>query len=397
MRPKEVVGGLAAVILCLGPASAQDSQPPAAQSFAARAPGAKPAAPEQSPASALQTGPATVAPHWSKNKFPESIPEGATYYIVERNDTLWDLSQRFLGNPYLWPQIWDQNRYIADAHWIYPGDPLILPKVALLAEGAGGTGLPSEGLPGEGELGLPPGAEGGPGMAGAALTPLTEEFTMQCADYIVQDKEDDSLQILGSEQGSDKTSFGDRDVVYLNKGSNAGVKAGDMYTIHYPAYPVRHPSSGKFLGTKIATTGWLQVVLVHENTATAVIEQACIDVHAGNYLKPYETLNVPLVLTRPAGDRLTPPSGKLTQTVIDIRGDAMIAATGQLITIDAGSEAGVAPGNVFLLYRIIYPSVPTPRNVIGEAAVITVRDRSAVAKITYANDAIMVGDGAELR
>jgi len=382
VRPKELVGGLAAVMLCVGPAPAQDPQTRSAPPAAA--------------ATGLQTGPATVAPHWSKNKYPESIPEGATYYIVERNDTLWDISQRFLSNPYLWPQIWDQNRYIADAHWIYPGDPLILPKLALIAEGAGVPGLPGEGLPPEGELGLPPG-EIGPGIAGAALTPLTEESTMQCADYITSEGEDDSLQILGSEQGSDKTTFGDRDIVYLNKGSNAGVKAGDMYTIHYRAYPVSHPTSGRGLGTKIATTGWLQVVLVHENAATAVIEQACIDVHPGHYLKPYERMNVPLILARPPGDRLTPPSGKLVQTVVDINGDAMIAATGHLITIDAGSEAGVAPGNVFLLYRIIYPSVPTPRNVLGEAAVITVRDRTAVAKITYANDAIMVGDAAELR
>ena len=61
-------------------------------------------------AAGLKTGPATVAPHWSKNKYPDSVAEGAFYYIVERGDTLWDLSKRFLGNPYLWPQIWDQNR-----------------------------------------------------------------------------------------------------------------------------------------------------------------------------------------------------------------------------------------------------------------------------------------------
>ena len=89
---------------------------------------------------ALRTGPATVAPHWSKYKYPESVPEGATYYIIERGDTLWDLSKRYLGNPFLWPQIWDQNRYITDAHWIYPGDPLILPKIALISERAGEAG-----------------------------------------------------------------------------------------------------------------------------------------------------------------------------------------------------------------------------------------------------------------
>jgi hypothetical protein len=45
----------------------------------------------------------------------------------------------------------------------------------------------------------------------------------------------------------------------------------------------------------------------------------------------------------------------------------------------------------------MYPSVPTSRNVIGELAVLAVRDRTATAKVTYSNDAIMTGDSIELR
>src|SRR5439155_392605 len=90
---------------------------------------------------------------------PETIPDGATYYIIVRGDTLWDLAGKYLGNPYLWPQIWDQNRYITDAHWIYPGDPLIMPKVALVSERAGEAG------------GIAPGAEeaAGAGVAGPVI------------------------------------------------------------------------------------------------------------------------------------------------------------------------------------------------------------------------------------
>ena len=140
-------------------------------------------APAAAPETAgLKVGPATIAPHWSKNAYPTSVPEGAIYYIVERGDTLWDISKRFLANPYLWPQIWDQNKYVTDAHWIYPGDPLILPKVALVSDKAGESG------PGTGE------EEGGQGGAegaetaetGPKLSPITEEATLQCADYIIE-------------------------------------------------------------------------------------------------------------------------------------------------------------------------------------------------------------------
>ena len=52
------------------------------------------------------------------------------------------------------------------------------------------------------------------------------------------------------------------------------MKAGELYSIHKPAGKVRHPETGKNLGTKIDTTGTLRVLLVQPETATAVIEQA---------------------------------------------------------------------------------------------------------------------------
>ena len=55
---------------------------------------------------------------------PTLNPRHPDTYVVRQGDTLWDISKRFLNNPYLWPQIWEENKYITDAHWIYPGDPL---------------------------------------------------------------------------------------------------------------------------------------------------------------------------------------------------------------------------------------------------------------------------------
>ncbi len=382
--PKQVWGvlcGAAAVCLALVPAAAQDAA-------------TKAAAP-----TGLMSGPATVAPHWSKYKYPESIPDGATYYIVQRGDTLWDLAHKYLGNPYLWPQIWDQNKYVADAHWIYPGDPLLMPKVALVSGQAGQPG--ATGVEGgeAGSEGLPPEGPGGVEAVGAAsvLYPVSEPATLQCAQYIAPGGEDDSLELIGTEEGSSKNAFGDRDILYMNKGSNAGVKTGDVYSFHHRSYDVKHPESGKKLGTKIETTGWGRVVLVQENSATIVIEQACADVHLGDYLKPFEKLNVPLIVRRPPANRLTRPSGKAHGYVVDIQEDPMIAGTGQIVSLDLGSQDGLAPGSVLTVFRIMYPSVPTPRNVLGEVAILTVRDRTATGKIIDSRDAIMVGDEVELR
>ena len=45
----------------------------------------------------------------------------------------------------------------------------------------------------------------------------------------------------------------------------------------------------------------------------------------------------------------------------------------------------------------MYPSVPTPRNVVGEATIVAVRDRTSTAKITYSRKEIMRGDQVQLR
>ena len=369
---------------------ALDGPPPSADA-PAQAPAATPAAPRGG--GELQTGPATIPPHWSKYKCPDTIPEGATYYVIARGDTLWDISARFLGNPFLWPQIWDQNRCITDAHWIYPGDPLIMPSVALVAEGAGqGAGVGGE-FPGQtGEQPPIPGA-----AAGDVLIPAIEEMSLQCAHYILQSPEDTSLYLIGSEQGGTKDAYADRDVMYVNRGTNAGLKAGDVYSIHHAAYEVKHPETGRTIGHKIETTGWGRIILAEENSAILMIEAACGDVHMGDYLKPLVKVSVPLITKRAPADRLTPPSGKTQGAVVDIADDSAIAGDNQLVSINLGTEHGVAPGNIFTVFKIMYPTVPTPRNVLGELVVVAVQERTATARVLYSSDAIMNGDRVELR
>ncbi|HET7747660.1 MAG TPA: LysM peptidoglycan-binding domain-containing protein [Vicinamibacteria bacterium] len=366
--------GAAALALVLVHAEAQEPAAPAAPAAASAEGG-------------LLVGPATIPRHWSKYQYPETIPDGARYYIIVRGDTLWDISKRFLGNPFLWPQIWDANRYITDAHWIYPGDPLIIPDINLVSDQAGQAAV-DEGMPVE-----PAAATG----VTEALVPAIEETALQCAHYVLDGREDESLHLIGTEEGAVKNVFADRDILYLSKGSNAGVKPGDLYSIHHASYDVKHPETQKRIGVKIEVTGWGRVILAQENSATLVVEQACSDIHLGDYLKPFERLNVPLISRHAPPDRLTPPTGKIVGTVVDIQDDAAIAGDRNLVTVNLGTANGVAPGNLLTVFKTMYPSVPTPRNVIGELVVVAVRERTATARVLYSRDAIMNGDKAELQ
>jgi hypothetical protein len=390
VRAMGILCGSTALSLILVPAGAMDVMPAQPRARAQAAADLAPAEP-----GGLLKGPASVPRHWSKYQCPTEIPDGATYYIIVRGDTLWDISKRFLNNPYLWPQIWNANRCITDAHWIYPGDPLIIPEIAVVTDRAGEAG---EGAETEEERleRLRREAEGRQAVT-EPLIPSIEETALQCAHYVVDNREDESLHLAGSEDGATKNAFGDRDILYLNKGSNSGVKAGDVYSLRHVAYTVKHPDTNRTIGTKIEPTGWARVILVQENTATVMVEQACMDIHLGDYLQPFEKLPIPLIARHAPPDRLTPPTGRLTGTVVDIAEDAMIAGERQLLTLNIGTANGVAPGNLFSVYKIMYPSVPTPRNVIGELVVVAVRERTSTARVLYSRDAIMNGDKAELR
>jgi len=354
--------------------------------------------PEPEAEQAVSTEPSgneiVVATHWSRNPYPTSYPEGTQLHIVQRGDTLWDISNSYLRNPFLWPQLWDANRYIENPHLIYPGDPIRIPDIDVVrgeGEAPGGPGSEAgAGVGEEGEAAGGPGAAGQPGgPGGPQFLPAYEEVTIQCSGYL-RDEEDDDFRIFGSEEDGHKDGLSNGDIVYLNRGSQDGVSPGDSF------YMQREVDfTWGVDGSYVRRTGWLRILAVQEETAMAEIVQACLDVNVGDYLTPFEAIPVPLLPLEPPPTRLTPETGRMRGRIAASLDDLATLGQGYLVSIDLGQEDGVVPGNVFTIYRYLYDGAP--RKVLGTLAVLTVQREHATARIMESMDYILTGDLVELK
>ncbi len=65
--------------------------------------------------------------HWTANASAGKT-EGYEIHTVKSGDTLWAITQEYLKDPFLWPQVWEVNPNVANPHWIYPGDEILIKK-----------------------------------------------------------------------------------------------------------------------------------------------------------------------------------------------------------------------------------------------------------------------------
>jgi hypothetical protein len=361
-----------------------------------------------------------VGDHWTAwNPPAAAASEGAVEtYVIVRGDTLWDLAKRFYGNPYLWPQLWEKNQYILDAHWIYPGDPLVtgiqVAPVQNLAQagqpsGAGAVETPAAGEPAAApEV---PGVESAARSAGAPVA-LGAESDIYCSGYIAEPGEQFPYAIVGSEfdnltprlnpdygamigvygRTTAKYDLTTGDIIYLSGGSLQGLLPGSLFTVVGAEHPVVHPLTGKVFGSFYPYRGRVRVLSVQETTAIGEIVHACDPLKLGDRLRPFEPEPVPLGRNTPVRPvNLPAPPAKLQDApaIVYSRG---IISLGQdhVVFIDRGADQNVTPGDVYTIYRL--SEVGMPPIVLGELAVLSVQKGSALAKITESRYAIFVGD-----
>lgn len=334
-----------------------------------------------------------VGDHWTPWDPP---PAGPDAYIIVKDDTLWDLAEQWLGDPFLWPQIWDENRYILDSHWIYPGDPLVIPGRPTVVPEDGPPPVAEEPAVPEGPWEEPPGepqaAEPGELMP-SPLVPIAGPSDVYCSGYIDPEHTYSDLWVAGAEV-NEHIIYGEGEVIYLSQGRNQGIAPGDQFAIHRVTHDVVHPVTGESMGQFVRRLGRVRVMLAQENTATGVIDMACEDVWPSDELVPWREIPIPVVSFMPLFDRYdVTPSGGPAGAIVYLSDNRTAGAEGNVIHTDLGVASGVQPGDVLTMYQ---DRGELPRANTGQGVVLTVEPLSSTVKITTSVREILKGDYVEI-
>lgn len=353
--------------------------------------------------------------HWTAWYPPAEVPEGTEVHVIEPDDTLWDVAARFYGDPYFWPQIWEQNRYIEDAHWIYPGDPLVMrPSVTPVEQLAERGGIDTDRRPPIVPGDTPRRDDAAFARFQGAPVALGSESDIACSGYIGALDEGFDSRVIGSEHQSltpalrgdvvgrgfygrartVKTSLTRGDIVYVDGGVGDGMRPGRMFRVVEPGDRVRHPDSGEVVGRHYRYNGTLRVLSVQETSAIAEIVQACDAITVGERLASFEPEPVPLGRRppmRPVND--PPPPAELADAPVVLHSDAGLVSlgAGHLVYIDRGEADEVAPGDLFTIYRH-NTAAEQPPVVLGELAVLSVRPHASLARILESRYPVHLGD-----
>lgn len=339
---------------------------------------------------------------------PATYPAGAKTVTIKQGDTLWALANQLFGNAYLWPQLWESNTWITDAHWIYPGDVLLVQgEVAQqAATGATGSSNRMSGGPTTGTGTSGTGTSPTTAATSAAPVPLASEADVYCFGYLGEPNENmpnfvDSFEDAETryQPGAAIQSMGGAvgDLVFINGGTATGITAGETYLVVEPEELVLHPVTQQVVGRHYDYRGQIRIIRADEHRSAGVIAYSCETIHAGDKLKPLPQIPIPLAHVPEMPTFGDPLVRKSSGFIVRAQGgwhDAL--GSGLLVEVNVGKDENLNPGDFLMVWR---PSSQPgqPPQILGEIGVLTTEAHTATGIIMDMRYSMEIGDHVELR
>ncbi|EAR22386.1 LysM peptidoglycan-binding domain-containing protein [Nitrococcus mobilis] len=254
-------------------------------------------------------------------------------YTVQPGDNLWDISARFLKDPWYWPEIWYVNPAIENPHLIYPGDVIKFTMVGgrprLVVERQGGTiKLSPEVRVKELEEAIPviPISVLRPFLTGDRM--VSAEQWRQAAHIVAAADE----HVMGA-QG---------DSIYVR--SLGQDRTNRLYGILRKRGPLVDPESGAVLGYQATHVGDA-VCRSSGEPATCTISRSNREVLPGDRLLGVEE--------KALRGRFypRPPAQAVEGVIVAVMGGVSQIGQYNVVAINRGEAQALKPGDVLLVYK----------------------------------------------
>lgn len=176
---------------------------------------------------------------------------------------------------------------------------------------------------------------------------------LYCAGFIQYAPAPITPEIVGGEQEQEQRTYAEGDFVYINAGSQQGVKVGQEFAIVRPRGQMTSKFTTKsgWLGVYMQEMGRLQVVNVKDRVSVALITNSCEIVLLGDLLRQVNNRVAPLARPEVALDRFADPSGKQRGRIVMAREQREMLTRNHVVYIDLGAEDNVKAGDYLTIYR----------------------------------------------
>ena len=323
------------------------------------------------------------------------------HHNVERGDTLWDISGKYLGNPWYWPKVWSYNPEIENPHWIYPGDDVrFYPD-----DGKGEADGEKRELDdvSKGDFNRPDYGEEDDDVtsAGKIGFDTKRSFLTRHDGFVTPRELAESATIAKSPEEKEWMSEGD--IVYLEWPQRESAKIGENYVIVRTARLIEHPEEDIEVGYITEILGNARVVSADpkENLIIARIDKSFSEIRRGDFIGP-------------AGARTARRINRKSNTV-SLNGYVLETVDeGQLnfggfeyVFVDKGRRDGVEEGNTFDVVRRsdgldtdgINPGYDEglPEFRVAQLMVVDTKESASTAIVVYAAAEILPGDKIKMR
>ncbi|GAA6136095.1 LysM peptidoglycan-binding domain-containing protein [Oceaniserpentilla sp. 4NH20-0058] len=309
-------------------------------------------------------------------------------YVVKEGDTLWDLSQKFLDDAWLWPEIWQVNEQINNPHLIYPGDTIGLVykgkkvKVTVKERSAASNGV----------IKLTPSARVSALASAIPPIPMTAISSFMSNSRIVKSKQLQKAPYVVA--GDDNRILAGGGGKVYARGFDKNEKPENAYGIYRKGQFFVDPDTSEVLGLEAREVGVGRVQAWDGDVATLSLGSTREEVLSGDRLLATDDRQV-IANFVPS----SPPDNIYGRMIAVMNGVSQIGQY-QVVVVNQGKRDGVTEGNVLAIYkegdtiidRVTRQKVKLPSERAGLMMLFRVFDKVSYGLILRAKVALSVGD-----